>query len=132
MQIRYDMKNKLDFSNVRKQATFFLNKENCLFSFYLSTFAVNFSICKPLTQSDQYQIELNFSELSSSNKENNFYVHVNPITDYRFKDLSFIQELFQNGSNTGNATKSSVEEAVNFVIYTVKYLDKVKDLSLIA
>lgn len=130
MHIRYDLKSVSDFSNIRKQTSFFLKKENCVFSFYLSEMAVNFSISKK--EKDQYIIEFNFSELSSNN-ESSVYNRIIPSNDYRLKDLSFIQSYFtEDGSNIGYTQKENAEQSIDFIIYTVKFINKIKELSLIA
>lgn len=130
MHIRYDMKNISDFSNIRKQTSFFLKKENCIFSFYLNEMAVNFSIS--VKENNKFFIEFNFSELYCSN-ENNSYNKIIPQNDYRLKNLSFIQELFlDDNSGVGSTQKDDVNQAVDFMIYTIKFINKIKDLSLIA
>lgn len=135
MHLRYDLQNKLELSNFVKQATFFLNKENCDFSFYLKDFATHISISKNIDDINQYNIEVKISELSKDQTKISqgatLYNAIHPQLDLRFKDLSFVQEIFINGGDTGLVSKKSVQESVQFMIDFVKFLSRLNKLSIV-
>lgn len=135
MHLRYDLQNCLNLSNFSKQAGFFLNKENCNFSFYLSDFAINFNILKDIERSDKYVVTISISEQNKDNKyegdEYKAYRTIDPNVDIRFKDLSMIQEVFVSGSDKGLCSKNSVAECIDYMIMFVKVLNKINKLSII-
>jgi hypothetical protein len=130
MHLRYDLKNKLDLSNFEKQSYFFLNKEDCIFSFYLTDFAISFNVARK--ESEGCLVGISLSELSEINQNGDiFYKNIDPLHDPRFKEISFITEMFVSGS-PGTCTKSSKQETINYILFMIKAMSKINKLALIA
>lgn len=134
MHLRYDLQNKLNLTNFAKQASYFLNKENCEFVFYLSDFAVTFILDKDVENFDIFNIKINLSELDNTNKQNTLraYNTIIPSQDFRFKELTIMKEVFELGSVAGYCTKNSVAECIDFMTNFTKILSKLNKLSIIA
>jgi hypothetical protein len=133
MHLRYDLKNKLDLSNFQKQSSFFLEKEDCVFSFYLSDFAVSFNVTKDISSRHQHQIDISISELSATPNSNKdvFYKNINPLIDPRFRELEIIKDLFSS-NHQGTTIKSSKQEVIDFIFFMTKMMSKINRLSSIA
>lgn len=139
MHLRYDFKNKTDLSNFKTQSKFFLKKEDCVFSFYLEDFAISFDVNKVIDISPSpdgeaiiknlYKIQ--FSIIDIVNKHSGVEVAtINPLTDFRFKDISQISDLFDGSSFV--TSKESIEESLTFVEFMLNCVKKVKKMSALA
>ena len=132
MHLRYDLKNKLDLSNFKKQSAIFLEKQNCVFSFYLSDFAISFNVVKDIVSDSKYQIDIAISELVTANGNGDvFYKNINPLIDPRFRELEIIKDLFSS-NNQGTSFKDSKSEIIDFIVFMTKMMSKINRLSSIA
>lgn len=129
MHIRYDLKNKVDLNQFRTQAIFFLSKEDCVFSFYLSDFSVTFEVSKGLCVNNFFKI--NFCIAEPVLKDNSSaYKIITPLNDTRIKEVSILSDLF-NGE-TFAMEKSSKEEVCDFVVFILSCMRKIKKMSALA
>ena len=130
MHLRYDLKNKLDLVNFEKQSSFFLNKEDCVFSFYLSDFAISFNVIK--NESD-FKVETSISELGKENKNGDvFYKSVVPCIDPRFSELDLFNEIFPQGSSQGVFNKNCKQDVLDAIVFIVKLMHKINKLASLA
>jgi uncharacterized protein YaaR (DUF327 family) len=132
MHIRYDLKNKIDLSQFKTQSSFFLQREDCVFSFYLNDFALSFDVKKNTTATDvqKFKVDFTISEVVENQSGDVFYKTISPHTDVRIKDIGFINDLF-NGSDF-SCLKASKEEVFEFIQFMINCMRKVKKLSSLA
>jgi hypothetical protein len=132
MHLRYDLKNKLDLSNFERQALVFLNKEECIFSFYLTDFAVLFSVNKNIDAESEFKVKVSLSEIDKTHKSSDsVYININPLTDFRFNNLEIIHELYTNPASPSTCIKTSKQDVIEFINFTVRLLHKINKLSAI-
>jgi hypothetical protein len=125
MHLRYDLKNKLDLSNFEKQATFFISKESCDFSFYFADFSVYF---ETFAQDEKINLSVKIAE---TKPENIKYQYIDPKLDPRLSGLSFVDEIFNSG-HVGHCVISSIKETIEYIVYVVKIMSKINKLVMIS
>lgn len=131
MHLRYDLKNKLDLSNFEKQALFFLNKEDCTFSFYLNEFAILFDVYLNKKEgSSEFNVEASISELNKDENSTTTYRTVDPNQDPRFNGISLVTEIFVG--TKGIKPIKTKQEVLEFIYLMIKIINKVNKLSFIA
>lgn len=128
MHLRYDLPGKLNVNNFTKQASHFLNKENCIFSFYFSDFAVTFAANKDIEYSDKITINCSISEQKNVTGKGVMWLSIIPSQDYRMKDLPIIEESFECDSNVGISKHESIKLSIDYIICFVRIIAKINDL----
>ena len=128
MHIRYDLKNKLDLSQFKTQSSFFLQKEDCVFSFYLKDFAISFNVEK--LPFDQFKIDFSISEIETNQNGDEYHKTVSPLSDFRMKDIDLFNEMFDGKGFS--CLKKSKEEVFEFAQFMINCVRKIKKLSNLA
>lgn len=132
MHIRYDLKNKVDLNQFKTQSFFFLQKEDCVFSFYLPDFSIIFEIFRAVDSSTFNNFfKINFS-ITEPTFEFNAKIQkvITPLNNPTIKDIAIFADLFDGSTFT--VEKSSKEEVHDFIIYILSCMRKVKKMSALA
>jgi len=133
MHIRYDLKNKLNLDNFKTQSFFFLDKEDCTFSFYLNEISISFDVAKAVdlsTKNNFFKINFVFAESDPNPIDKTIYKVINPNNDARIKDIGFLNDIFNGEYFT--TEKKSKQEVYDFILFMLNAVRKFKKLSVLA
>jgi hypothetical protein len=129
MQIRIDIKEKLDLSKFRKQATHYLGQMRELsYHFYLPNYRVLVESVS-LDDTTAHLVTLWIEEIK---RDTDYEIltgkAVIPIIDTRFKESKIIQELFPNDHYKSSFQSNNTSDTVNKICQVVKLVYKINNL----